>query len=185
MNIKKSKTTLVVNAAEIRGSQRRENLEDTEYKVVGTASDGSKILEEEFSTGGKYELWFPRDDFAGYVIVINGVGHEFARTVGEEEASKILGTPVAGSRRKVAPKSKTGGETVVVAIMDTENFQWVAVGKTPQQAKQGLQERWDKKDGRDRASWKAMEKEQKGSMEDYYGIRYYTLRMGEGKMDED
>lgn len=56
------------------GSQTRELLEDSGYKLVHTMN-GSRdaILENDEGR----ELWSESDDFAGYVIVIFGIGYEF------------------------------------------------------------------------------------------------------------
>ncbi|MHA1146453.1 MAG: hypothetical protein ACTSRW_17075 [Candidatus Helarchaeota archaeon] len=73
------------------GSQTREPIEETEYEVkfrdehlVLTANG---VHEFEFGPDavlfnkktGISELWTERDDFAGYVIEIGGVGFEFVR----------------------------------------------------------------------------------------------------------
>jgi len=59
----------------IIGSQRRETLQE-----AGTnSSSGSLpfvILENEF---GQQELWLENDSHAGYVIEVDGKGHEFVR----------------------------------------------------------------------------------------------------------
>lgn len=62
------------------GSQSRELLSETEYTVAGRldghSSDGVILKDAD----GKYELWVPNNHYAGYVIDIDGVGHEFVRT---------------------------------------------------------------------------------------------------------
>ncbi len=64
------------------GSQTRENIEDTEYTVdsiEGTEIGGRNVFLT--TIDGKYELWTERDDFAGYVVVIDGIGYEFVRSL--------------------------------------------------------------------------------------------------------
>lgn len=77
------------------GSQIRERIEETLYKikhidehtVVGVdghyeghwPSSREAVLEN--SETGEQELWIECDDFAGYVIVIKGVGFEFVRSL--------------------------------------------------------------------------------------------------------
>lgn len=62
--------------------QIRDNIEDTEYTldvIEGNETTGhNAILKTE---SGKLELWTERDDFAGYVVVIDGIGYEFVRTL--------------------------------------------------------------------------------------------------------
>jgi hypothetical protein len=64
-----------------RGSQMREPIEETEYRVVSTwpnVERGCVVLADE---SGKRELWTKRDDYAGYVVVIHGRGYEFVRSL--------------------------------------------------------------------------------------------------------
>ncbi len=75
------------------GSQTREPIEDTEYElkfrdehlVLGVNGirgfefgPDAVLLNKET---GISELWTERDDFAGYVIVIDGKGFEFVRSL--------------------------------------------------------------------------------------------------------
>lgn len=67
------------------GSQNREPIADTEYIVIGkeigvkdkTVMD--VILQDQES--GQEELWTANDDYAGYVIVIDGIGFEYVQTL--------------------------------------------------------------------------------------------------------
>ena len=64
-----------------KGSQNREPIEDTEYHIVKTwpeVSRGHVVLEDET---GRRELWVKNDHYSGYVIVINGKGYEFVRSL--------------------------------------------------------------------------------------------------------
>lgn len=66
----------------VRGSQRREPIEETDYRIISSWPDldiGEVILQDEHTH--HRELWVKRNDFAGYVIVINGNGYEFVRGV--------------------------------------------------------------------------------------------------------
>lgn len=61
------------------GSQSREKIEDTEYEVDHIGTDGHAVL---FNTNSGYqEMWSARDDYAGYVVEIDGVGYEFCYTI--------------------------------------------------------------------------------------------------------
>lgn len=63
------------------GSQTREPLEETEYRLVATWPDvhiGHVVLADE---AGRRELWAQSDSFAGYVVTINGIGYEFIRSL--------------------------------------------------------------------------------------------------------
>jgi hypothetical protein len=59
------------------GSQMREKIEDTDLRVI--MSEVDQIIAED--EGGNRELWVLNDDFAGYVLVVNGLGYEFVRSV--------------------------------------------------------------------------------------------------------
>lgn len=64
------------------GSQIREKIEDTQYTI--DVIEGDKITGHNallLTADGKLELWTEKDDYAGYVIVIDGVGYEFVRTI--------------------------------------------------------------------------------------------------------
>lgn len=74
-------------------SQTRERIEDTNYEIkfrdehlVLTATgvqgieDGPDAVLLNKETGIS-ELWTMRDDFAGYVIEIGGIGYEFVRSL--------------------------------------------------------------------------------------------------------
>lgn len=68
------------------GSQIRENIENTDYTI--DVIEGDEITGRNaflLTADGKYELWTERDDFAGYVIIINGVGYEFVREIKTNE----------------------------------------------------------------------------------------------------
>lgn len=64
---------------EIRGFQRREPIEDTDYVVSSALPAGRMILKD--ITTGKCELWIGNDDYAGYVVVIGGRGYEFIKSL--------------------------------------------------------------------------------------------------------
>lgn len=64
------------------GSQKREKIEDSEYEFVqwqGSGANFSACLKNK--TTGNFEEWVWNDDFAGYVIEINGKGFEFVTTI--------------------------------------------------------------------------------------------------------
>jgi len=64
------------------GSQTREPIEDTEYELLEfieyPSGQDAVLLNKE--TGIK-ELYVEKDDFAGYVIEIDGRGFEFVRSL--------------------------------------------------------------------------------------------------------
>jgi hypothetical protein len=59
-----------------QGSQFREPIGDTEYWVVGECDCGVVLHDSIF---GHFQVWAKRDDYAGYVLEIDGVGYEFVR----------------------------------------------------------------------------------------------------------
>lgn len=69
------------------GSQNREPLSESGLAVrFGPNDDGEVILNDR---NGNMELWQKTDDFAGYVIEINGKGYEFARGLTDPTAAEI------------------------------------------------------------------------------------------------
>lgn len=58
------------------GSQKREKFEDTDY-VIHTWRNGAGHIVLMDKTTGKKEKWILNDNYAGYVIEINGKGYEF------------------------------------------------------------------------------------------------------------
>lgn len=65
-----------------RGSQIRETLAESGYELVRHLPHGEVLLRDILD--GSTEIWALRDDFAGYVIEIDGKGYEFvtSRTEG-------------------------------------------------------------------------------------------------------
>lgn len=71
---------------EVRGSQRREGFREAGYTL--RAYDGERaILEDE---DGQLEVWAACDDYAGYVVEIGGIGHEFVRQLMHGELEIFL-----------------------------------------------------------------------------------------------
>lgn len=62
----------------IIGSQTREKLEDTKYTLLEQTRSDAILLNTKTNIK---ELWVKRDDHAGYVIEINGIGYEFVRSI--------------------------------------------------------------------------------------------------------
>lgn len=60
------------------GSQNRDELADSGYTVNRFLPCGDVILQNE---NGKLERWTPNNDFAGYVVEINGLGYEFVSSI--------------------------------------------------------------------------------------------------------
>ena len=60
------------------GSQYRETLRESGYRLFERPEPGIAILEDE---DGKRELWFVNDHSAGYVVQIGRWGYEFTRSV--------------------------------------------------------------------------------------------------------
>lgn len=63
-----------------RGSQTREPLEESGYRLIKEFEDGGVILED---FAGKQELWMINNFAASYVIVINTYGYEFVRSLND------------------------------------------------------------------------------------------------------
>jgi hypothetical protein len=87
-----SRSRKLLEATSKRGSQIREPLADTDYELVSRPNKSDVLLREKGSD--KLELWTERDDYAGYVIEIDGVGYEFVGepTQKESRASRVLGS---------------------------------------------------------------------------------------------
>lgn len=64
---------------ESTGSQNRDTLEDSGMRFVCRRSSTDIVLRDQDT--GIEELWVERDDYAGYVIEIDGVGYEFVRSL--------------------------------------------------------------------------------------------------------
>jgi hypothetical protein len=60
------------------GSQIRESLRESDYKLV-KKSGKEAILQDK--DDGHFERWVKNDHFAGYVVVIDGVGYEYTSRV--------------------------------------------------------------------------------------------------------
>ena len=67
----------------IIGSQTRDLIGETTYKVVGMTRYNEAILEDE--EGGDLELWGPNDHHSGYTIEIAGLGYEFMTSIKRED----------------------------------------------------------------------------------------------------
>lgn len=63
------------------GSQRREKIENSDMEIATRISPTEVILKYKDDDKLPHELWILRDDFAGYVIEIDGKGYEFVRQV--------------------------------------------------------------------------------------------------------
>jgi hypothetical protein len=68
------------------GSQFRETLEETDYKVVShvksnphISGDRDTVVLQDTDTGVQ-ELWVANNDHAGWTVEIDGVGYEFVRS---------------------------------------------------------------------------------------------------------
>ena len=59
------------------GSQRRETLAEAGYELVVMTDNGQTAI---LFDGMKLEVWTNRNDYAGYVIEIDGIGFEFVRS---------------------------------------------------------------------------------------------------------
>ena len=76
----------VGRTVEVRVSQRREGFREAGY--ILRAYDGDRaILEDE---DGQLEFWAASDDYAGYVVEIGGIGHEFVRQLMHGELETFL-----------------------------------------------------------------------------------------------
>lgn len=63
------------------GSQIRDTLKESGYRVVKRLSSKRVILKEIGQEDQHCEEWFANDHHAGYTIEINGIGYEYARRV--------------------------------------------------------------------------------------------------------
>lgn len=63
-----------------RGSQTRESIRDAGLRLIKLdLTRGYAVVEDPVS--GVQSVWHRNDYFAGYVLVINGIGYEFARSI--------------------------------------------------------------------------------------------------------
>lgn len=70
------------------GSQSREPISESGMVIkFHPNNDGEVVLVDE--DGGKLELWQKNDDFAGYVIEINGDGYEFCCTLTDSMVAEL------------------------------------------------------------------------------------------------
>jgi hypothetical protein len=60
------------------GSQYREDLFEAGYSLHKRVTEDEVILKDDFN--GQLERWTRNDDYAGYVIEIDGEGYEFVRS---------------------------------------------------------------------------------------------------------
>ncbi len=74
------------------GSQYRETLKDAGLRIAWPTPRGYVLQDKET---GAYSLWERCDDFAGYVVEIEGVGHEFLSST--DQASRPARLTAAGS----------------------------------------------------------------------------------------
>lgn len=61
------------------GSQTREPIEETEYRLLARPKDGIAVLHNTITD--TLEEWIANDDHAGYTIQIDRWGYEFARSL--------------------------------------------------------------------------------------------------------
>ena len=66
---------------DILGSQRREDINESKiYSLLsGPDKDGIVVIHNTITSN--CENWIANDDFAGYVLVIHGLGYEFIRSL--------------------------------------------------------------------------------------------------------
>lgn len=67
-------------------------------------------------------------------------------------------------------------DKIWVAIMDSENYTWVACGETRQKALKAIQQKWNSDVGK---SYSPLEKITLREMEEEYGVSVYELGIGE------
>ncbi|MFC1718227.1 hypothetical protein ACFL6S_31515 [Candidatus Poribacteria bacterium] len=61
------------------GSQIRETLEEAGLEFIRWSWAGKEAILRDIESR-KQELWAASDDYAGYVVEINGIGYEFLRS---------------------------------------------------------------------------------------------------------
>jgi len=59
------------------GNQYREDIKDTSY-VIRANHDGAVVLQK---PSGMIEHWKANDQHVGYVLVIDGIGHDFISSI--------------------------------------------------------------------------------------------------------
>jgi hypothetical protein len=64
------------------GSQMRETLAESGYKLVGRPAQRMVVLQDK---DGKREVWYANDHFAGYTVQVGRWGYEFGYSVIVEE----------------------------------------------------------------------------------------------------
>ena len=60
------------------GSQKRELLAESGMTLVSSDNDTAVLQADD---DGNLEMWYANDKHAGYVIVIDGIGFEFIRSI--------------------------------------------------------------------------------------------------------
>jgi len=70
-----------------RGSQKRITIEESEQTIHEFWGDGMVVLY--YAPKDTYELWRLKDDYAGFVIDIDGRGYEFIRQLKKEEVTQF------------------------------------------------------------------------------------------------
>lgn len=71
------------------GSQTRQELEYSDYKMRQRINAEEVIL---MAYDGVLQLWVANDDYAGFVLEIDGVGYEFVTSVNAEDIHRLLDT---------------------------------------------------------------------------------------------
>jgi hypothetical protein len=71
------------------GSQTRQELEYSDYKMHQRINAEEVIL---MAYDGVLQLWVANDDYAGFVLEIDGVGYEFVTSVNAEDIHRLLDT---------------------------------------------------------------------------------------------
>lgn len=83
-------------------------------------------------------------------------------------------------------------KTVWVATMDTEHYEWVAVGATPKEAMTALKDRWDrhilsipKRERGAGMTWRQFQKAEGQTPAEHYGAWCRKLVLGRGYLDDE
>ena len=71
------------------GSQTRQELEYSDYKLYQRINAEEVIL---MAYDGVLQFWVANDQYAGYVLEIDGIGYEFVSSVNAEDIARLVDT---------------------------------------------------------------------------------------------
>jgi hypothetical protein len=104
-----------------------------------------------------------------------------------DEVPSMLTAAEWDAARKVLEKSGTASpKALVVASMDSESKEWIAVGRTEEEARAGLVKRWNEiVPALGGETWDKANGGHGGDAGDYYGVRIQHVVLGKGYCDSE